>query len=100
MRRICVAIVIAFLPFVLALTSDSPAPPAEAPAGFDGKSTGMVDEATHQADLNTFDAVENISDGLGPIYNAQSCRECHQSPVSGASSQVSELRVGHLDAHG
>jgi len=42
-----------------------------------------------------FDEVELVSDGLGPLYNAQSCRECHQSPVSGAASQVAELRVGH-----
>src|SRR5207302_4539387 len=31
----------------------------------------------------------------GPLYNAQSCRECHQNPVSGGPSQVLELRVGH-----
>jgi CxxC motif-containing protein (DUF1111 family) len=55
----------------------------------------MVDDATHQADLAKFDALELLSDGLGPLYNAQSCRECHQSPVSGAASQVTELRVGH-----
>src|SRR4029077_17010049 len=40
------------------------------------------------------------SDGLGPLYNAQSCRECHQSPVSGAASQVAELRVGHQGSGG
>ena len=28
-------------------------------------------------------------------YNAQSCRECHQNPTSGGTSQVTELRVGH-----
>ncbi len=71
-------------------------PPQEGPTGFDNKSNGMVDDATHQADLARFDEVEQLSDGLGPLYNAQSCRECHQSPVSGAASQVSELRVGHL----
>lgn len=70
--------------------------PSEAPSGFDGKSNGMVDDATHQADQAKFDETEAISDGLGPIYNAQSCRECHQNPVSGGGSQVSELRVGHL----
>jgi len=67
----------------------------DAPTGFDNKSNGMVDDATHQADQMKFDEVEQLSDGLGPLYNAQSCRECHQSPVSGASSQVTELRVGH-----
>jgi len=72
------------------------APAPEAPTGFDNKTNGLVDDATHQADQAKFDEVEQISDGLGPLYNAQSCRECHQSPVSGGASQVSELRVGHL----
>src|SRR5579863_1522026 len=67
----------------------------EAPTGFDNKSNGAVDDATHQADQAKFEEVEQLSDGLGPLYNAQSCRECHQNPVSGAASQVSELRVGH-----
>jgi CxxC motif-containing protein (DUF1111 family) len=73
----------------------------DAPAGFDNRTNGLVDDATHQADQDKFDEVEQLSDGLGPLYNAQSCRECHQSPVSGAASQVTELRVGHqaLDGH-
>ena len=73
----------------------SPTAP-EAPAGFDNKSNGMVDDPTHQADQVTFDGVEDVADGLGPLYNAQSCRECHQNPTSGGASQVTELRVGHL----
>src|SRR5205814_3199768 len=32
--------------------------------------------------------------------NAQSCAECHQNPVTGGVSQVSELRAGHRDANG
>ncbi len=67
----------------------------DAPTGFDNKSNGMVDDATHLADQAKFDEFELLTDGLGPLYNAQSCRECHQSPVSGAASQVTELRVGH-----
>jgi CxxC motif-containing protein (DUF1111 family) len=72
----------------------------DAPTGFDNKSNGMVDDATHQADQTKFEEVEQLSDGLGPLYNAQSCRECHQSPVSGAASQVTELRVGHTRPDG
>ena len=72
----------------------------EAPTGFDNKTNGMVDDATHAADQAKFDEVEQIPDGLGPLYNAQSCRECHQNPTSGGSSQVSELRVGHRGPHG
>jgi CxxC motif-containing protein (DUF1111 family) len=72
----------------------------EAPTGFDNRSNGVVDEATHQADLAKFDEVEQVANGLGPLYNAQSCRECHQNPVSGGASQVSELRVGHTGRDG
>ncbi len=71
------------------------APSSPAPTGFDNLSNGQVDQATHQADQAKFDEVEGISDGLGPLYNAQSCRECHQNPTSGGNSQVTELRVGH-----
>jgi CxxC motif-containing protein (DUF1111 family) len=73
---------------------------SEAPTGFDGKSNGLVDAATHTADQAKFEEVEALADGLGPLYNAQSCRECHQTPVTGASSQVNELRVGHNNAKG
>ena len=73
---------------------------AEAPTGFDNKSNGVTDDATLQADQTKFEEVEQLSDGLGPLYNAQSCRECHQSPVSGAASQVTELRVGHQGPEG
>src|SRR5437899_208837 len=72
----------------------------DAPTGFDNKTNGIVDDGTHQADQMKFDEVEQPSDGLGPLYNAQSCRECHQSPVSGAASQVTELRVGHQGPDG
>jgi CxxC motif-containing protein (DUF1111 family) len=72
----------------------------EVPTGFDNKSNGLVDDVTHTADQAKFDEIEQISDGLGPIYNAQSCRECHQNPTSGGSSQVNELRVGHNGPHG
>jgi len=67
----------------------------EVPTGFDNKTNGMVDDATHAVDQGKFDEIEQISEGLGPLYNAQSCRECHQNPTSGGGSQVSELRVGH-----
>jgi CxxC motif-containing protein (DUF1111 family) len=72
----------------------------EAPTGFDNNTNGIVDDVTHQADRVKFEEVEQLSDGLGPLYNAQSCAECHQSPVSGGASQVTELRVGHQGPDG
>jgi len=73
---------------------------SKAPAAVDATSNGLVDDSTHAADRAVFDEVEDIGDGLGPIYNAQSCRECHQNPASGGASQITELRVGHRDASG
>ena len=35
--------------------------------------------------------------GLGPVYDATSCVSCHQNPITGSSSQVSEIRAGHRD---
>jgi CxxC motif-containing protein (DUF1111 family) len=90
----------AMIPLTILTLAVAGSAAAEAPSGFDNKSNGLVDEATHQADLAKFDTVERLADGLGPLYNAQSCRECHQNPVSGSSSQVSELRVGHTGPDG
>ncbi len=69
----------------------------DAPAGFDNLTNGMVDQATHDADLAVFTEQESIADGLGPVYNAQSCGECHQNPVTGGISQITELRAGHFN---
>lgn len=91
------ALALAVVTVAVAVTA-SAAP--EAPTGFDNQSNGLVDEATHQADLAKFNTVEQIADGLGPLYNAQACRECHQNPVSGSASQTTELRVGHIGRGG
>ena len=89
--------------FGLAIHSrgQSPAQAPEALTGFDDQSNGFSDPDRRKADQKIFEEIEHAApDGLGPLYNAQSCRECHQTPVSGAASQVSELRVGHVDSHG
>lgn len=41
-----------------------------------------------------FEEFEPVDEGLGPTYNAQSCRECHQNVVTGGSSQITEQRTG------
>ncbi|MGB9180865.1 MAG: di-heme oxidoredictase family protein [Pyrinomonadaceae bacterium] len=70
--------------------------PVEAVTGFDDSSINInfVPDQKHHDDNITFDAIDGITDGLGPIYNAQSCRECHQNTVSGSISQITELRAG------
>jgi CxxC motif-containing protein (DUF1111 family) len=72
----------------------------EAPTGLDTLTNGMVTQAVHDADRFTFEERDAATDGLGPLYNATSCADCHQNPVTGGISQISELRAGHLDSGG
>jgi CxxC motif-containing protein (DUF1111 family) len=72
----------------------------EAPTGFDNVTNGFESQVQMDADRNAFEDIDTVNEGLGPVYNAQSCRECHQNPISGGISQVAELRVGHEDAFG
>jgi CxxC motif-containing protein (DUF1111 family) len=70
--------------------------PSEAPTGFDDLTNGFTTQDVFDADRDTFDEAEFKADGLGPVYNAQACGQCHQNPTSGGISQVTELRAGHL----
>ena len=73
----------------------------EAPTGFDGRTNGSVDQPTMDKAHDQFAEVEDVNhNGLGPLYNAVSCLDCHQSISDGGHSQVKELRAGHLDRHG
>src|SRR5947208_7134660 len=80
------------LPLVLAAV--------DAPTGFDNLTNGFENQTNFDLDRAQFDTVEQIADGLGPVYNAQACRECHQNPVSGSETQVNELRAGQVDSAG
>jgi len=78
-------------PLVYAVTA------TEAPAGFDNLTNGFETQTQMDLDRAVFEEREQIADGLGPLYNAQSCAECHQNPVTGATSQITELRKGRFD---
>ena len=55
---------------------------------------------TFVRDQQVFERREDASLGLGPVFNATSCSECHQNPVSGGASQITEIRAGHRDDNG
>jgi CxxC motif-containing protein (DUF1111 family) len=67
----------------------------EAPALFDGLTNGFTTQAQFDADRAAFEEREERADGLGPVYNAQACVECHQNRLTGGTSQIMELRAGH-----
>ena len=93
--------------------------PTEAPAGFDGGSNGFAeefcanqgaltnspnspeipdDECNFDAAVEEFTGPETVADGLGPIFNAAGCGECHvANQVLGATSQITEKRAGFFN---
>jgi CxxC motif-containing protein (DUF1111 family) len=85
--------------------------PPDAPTGYEtptlienpgsrSHSNGMLADADFAAAQEVFEEEDGVDKGLGPVYNARSCAECHQTPVTGGSSQIAEFRVGHNDRFG
>lgn len=85
----------------------------EAPAGFttptlsedpgsQSVSNGIVQppDDTFAMDQAAFEEADGVDTGLGPVFNARSCADCHQNPVTGGVSQVAEFRSGHYDRRG
>jgi CxxC motif-containing protein (DUF1111 family) len=68
----------------------------DAPAAFDDQTNGFVTQAVREIAKEDFNEREEIDEGLGPVYNARSCGECHDNPVSGGGSQITELRAGRF----
>src|SRR5215469_12338760 len=105
---ILVCALVASLSLTLALIAQQGA--TEAPAGFatpilatnpgtQSISNGLAEPArdTFARDQAVFETIHDPSTGLGPLINASSCVACHATPVAGAASQMTEVRVGHLD---
>jgi hypothetical protein len=50
--------------------------------------------AVFQASAATFQEIETVEDGLGPIFNGNSCGGCHSQPGPGGGSAFFETRFG------
>jgi CxxC motif-containing protein (DUF1111 family) len=98
---------------VAALTAAAQEAATEAPTGFDtptlvenpgsgSVSNGIAEPAGDRfaLDQQIYELTHDVKGGLGPVFNARACADCHQNPVSGGASQFTELRVGHTDANG
>jgi CxxC motif-containing protein (DUF1111 family) len=68
----------------------------EAPAAFDNETNGYLSQKLFDDFKETFEDVENIDDGLGPVFNDTSCANCHKTPVTGGVSEVVVTRAGRL----
>ena len=100
---------------LIAIVSLAQQAASEAPTGFDtptlavqnagsqSSSNGIAEPPgdTFMLDQIIFERREDATTpGLGPVFNATSCSECHQNPVTGGPSQITEIRVGHKDDNG
>ncbi len=107
------AVLISAIGLQLPLWAAAPQPATEAPAGFatptlvkapgsKSVSNGIAEPSgdSFALDQQIYETQHDITTGLGPVFNGRACAECHQNPVTGGSSQFTELRVGHLDANG
>jgi CxxC motif-containing protein (DUF1111 family) len=69
----------------------------EAPAGFDNQTNGAISQIDFDGAMAAFSEVEGPADGLGPVFNAESCVACHLSAGAvGGASQNAELRAGSI----
>jgi CxxC motif-containing protein (DUF1111 family) len=90
----------------------------DAPAGFDVASNGFAEEfCARQGHLANspnspmidadecnftlaaveFTGPETVADGVGPVFNATGCGECHTAPALGGGSQIAERRAGFFN---
>jgi CxxC motif-containing protein (DUF1111 family) len=101
-----------------ALTATAAALITDAPAGFDVASNGFAEEFCAEQDrlanspnspeieadecnfdlaVIEFTGPETEADGVGPVFNATGCGECHIAPALGGGSQIAERRAGFFD---
>jgi CxxC motif-containing protein (DUF1111 family) len=58
------------------------------------------EQAAFVAGKAEFEEVEEVADGLGPVFNEASCATCHSDPVVGGGSTRLETRFGRLNHDG
>ena len=101
--RLSVVLLVSFAIIILLLPIAVPPVSAQqillgvnALVGFDNQTNGFESQERFDQDRQVFERVVRVEDGLGPVYNATSCADCHQTPVSGGGSQVTVFRAGLL----
>src|ERR1700751_3608618 len=114
MAHKCISAVVLLLgALAIVLAGVAEQAPSEPPTGFDtpplaenagsqSVSNGIAQPLgdTYVLDQTRFEQDHDASTGLGPVFNARACVDCHQNPVSGGSSQFTEIRAGHIDTNG
>jgi CxxC motif-containing protein (DUF1111 family) len=102
-RRLTVGQILVFLllagPLVYVVAAQEAAPGEPRGGGDDGflsTTNGFLPADVFRANRIAFSSNDKIANGLGPVYNAQSCGDCHQNPITGGGSQITELRAARF----
>ena len=72
------------------------------PIFFGDPLTGLSLELTGRffAGKDEFEEVDTVEEGLGPVFNGDSCAACHSNPVTGGDSDIFVTRFGTItDKH-
>ncbi len=80
---------------LIGLSAQAPAAPGDVLPG-----TTPREFEEFRLGLEDFKEIEQPSDGLGPLFNAAGCAACHNVPVIGGITPMTEMRAGHRDAEG
>jgi CxxC motif-containing protein (DUF1111 family) len=75
---------------------------AQLPAGAGDPLPGITPKEFEEFRLgfDDFVEIEQPGEGLGPLFNAAGCAACHNVPVVGGITPMTEMRAGHRDADG
>jgi mono/diheme cytochrome c family protein len=58
-----------------------------------------ADLARFDAGKNEFEDVDDVEEGLGPVFNENSCATCHSGPTGGTNGRL-ETRFGRVGSRG
>lgn len=70
---------------------------AKSVIGFNNRTNGLILQGDMDHDRVFFEKKWTAEMGLGPVFNGQSCVECHNDPVPGGYSDITVTRAGFYD---
>jgi CxxC motif-containing protein (DUF1111 family) len=94
-RTLIIAVGCAWIGAWLTVTGQTPPAPGDVLPG-----TTPREFEEFRIGLEDFREIEEPGDGLGPLFNGTGCASCHNVPVIGGGSPMTEMRAGALDEDG
>ena len=95
MTRVLIGAGLILFTAILGVSAQAPAAPGDVLPG-----TTPREFEEFRLGLEDFKEIEEAGEGLGPLFNAAGCAACHNVPVIGGSTPMTELRAGHRDEDG